>query len=75
MPGVLAITSSHDFAGLLMDRGAAEYLMTSAPAFQRTAWIDWESRPLENGPAQCCLLPTLRTPRRIGQPEVCHTLS
>jgi hypothetical protein len=31
MPGVLAITSSYDFAGLLMDRGAAEYLMTSAP--------------------------------------------
>jgi hypothetical protein len=31
MPGVLAITSSYDFAGLLMDRGAAEYLMTSTP--------------------------------------------
>lgn len=33
MPGVLAIASSHDFAGLLLDRGAAEYLMTSAPHF------------------------------------------
>jgi hypothetical protein len=33
MPGILAITCSHDFAGLLMDRGAAEYLMTSAPHF------------------------------------------
>jgi hypothetical protein len=33
MPGVLAITSSHGFAGLLMDRGPAEYLMTSAPHF------------------------------------------
>jgi hypothetical protein len=33
MPGILAITSSHDFAGLLLDRGAAEYLMTSAPHF------------------------------------------
>ena len=31
MPGVLAITSSYDFAGLLMDRRAAEYLMISAP--------------------------------------------
>jgi hypothetical protein len=31
MSGVLAIASSHAFAGLLMDRGAAEYLMTSAP--------------------------------------------
>lgn len=31
MPGILAIASSHAFAGLLMDRGAAEYLMTSAP--------------------------------------------
>jgi len=33
MAGVLAIASSHDFAGLLMDRGAAQYLMTSAPHF------------------------------------------
>jgi hypothetical protein len=33
VPGVLAIASSHDFAGLLMDRSAAEYLMTSAPHF------------------------------------------
>ncbi len=31
MSGILAIASSHAFAGLLMDRGAAEYLMTSAP--------------------------------------------
>jgi hypothetical protein len=31
MPGVLVIASSHGFAGLLMDRRAAEYLMTSAP--------------------------------------------
>jgi len=31
IPGILAIASSHAFAGLLMDRGAAEYLMTSAP--------------------------------------------
>ncbi|MGC2182469.1 MAG: hypothetical protein WA637_04225 [Terriglobales bacterium] len=31
MPGVLAIAPSHAFAGLLMDRHAAEYLMTSAP--------------------------------------------
>jgi hypothetical protein len=30
-PGVLAITSDYDFAGLLLDRMAAEYLMTSAP--------------------------------------------
>jgi hypothetical protein len=33
MPGVLVIVSSHDFAGLLMDRGAAKYLMTSTPHF------------------------------------------
>lgn len=33
MSGVLVIASSHDFASLLMDRGAAEYLMTSAPHF------------------------------------------
>lgn len=31
LPGVLAITSQYDFAGLLLDRMAAEYLMTSAP--------------------------------------------
>lgn len=31
MPGILAIVSSHAFAGLLMGRSAAEYLMTSAP--------------------------------------------
>jgi hypothetical protein len=31
MPGILAIVSSHAFAGLLMDRGAAQYLMISAP--------------------------------------------
>jgi hypothetical protein len=31
LPGVLAITSNYDFAGLLLDRMAAEYLMTSAP--------------------------------------------
>jgi len=34
MPGVLAITSAYDYAGLLMDRGPAEYLMTSAPHFR-----------------------------------------
>jgi hypothetical protein len=33
MPGVLVIASSHNFASLLMDRGAAEYLMTSTPHF------------------------------------------
>jgi hypothetical protein len=32
LPGVLAITSDYDFAGLLLDRTAAEYLMTSAPS-------------------------------------------
>lgn len=31
LPGVLAIASDYDFAGLLMDRMAAQYLMTSAP--------------------------------------------
>jgi hypothetical protein len=31
LPGVLAITSDYDFAGILLDRGAAKYLMTSAP--------------------------------------------
>jgi hypothetical protein len=31
LPGVLAITSDHFFAGMLLDRLAAEYLMTSAP--------------------------------------------
>jgi hypothetical protein len=31
VPTVLAITSDHAFAGLLMDQLAAEYLMTSAP--------------------------------------------
>ena len=31
MPGILAIVSSHAFASLLMDRGAAGYLMTSTP--------------------------------------------
>jgi hypothetical protein len=31
LPGVLAITSDYDFAGLLLDRMAAEFLMTSTP--------------------------------------------
>lgn len=31
LPGVLAITSDYDFASILLDRGAAKYLMTSAP--------------------------------------------
>jgi hypothetical protein len=31
LPGVLAITSDYDFAGILLDRGAAKYLMISAP--------------------------------------------
>ena len=31
MPSVLAITSGHAFASILMDKLAAEYLMTSAP--------------------------------------------
>jgi hypothetical protein len=31
LPRVLAITSAHDFAGILMDRGAAEHLMISDP--------------------------------------------
>jgi hypothetical protein len=31
LPAVLAITSDHAFASILMDRLAAEYLMTSAP--------------------------------------------
>jgi hypothetical protein len=30
-PGILAIASDHAFAGMLLDRLAAEYLMTSAP--------------------------------------------
>lgn len=32
LPRVLAITSDYDFAGLLLDQLAAEYLMTSAPS-------------------------------------------
>ena len=40
-PGVLAITSEYDFAGLLLDRMAAEYLMISAPKF---------NVPLDGGP-------------------------
>ena len=31
LPGLLAITSDYDFAGVLLDRMAAEFLMTSAP--------------------------------------------
>ena len=31
MPTVLAITSDHPFASILLDKLAAEYLMTSAP--------------------------------------------
>ena len=33
LPGVLAIVSDHAFSGILLDRLAAEYLMTSAPQF------------------------------------------
>lgn len=33
LPGVLAITSDHAFSSILLDRLAAEYLMTSAPQF------------------------------------------
>jgi hypothetical protein len=33
LPGVLAITSDHAFASILLDGLAAEYLMTSAPQF------------------------------------------
>ena len=33
LPGVLAIVSDHAFSGMLLDRLAAEYLMTSAPQF------------------------------------------
>jgi len=33
LPGVLAIVSDHAFSGILLDRLAAEYLMTSSPQF------------------------------------------
>jgi hypothetical protein len=41
LPGVLAIVSGHAFSSILLDRLAAEYLMTSAPQF---------SVPLGGGP-------------------------
>lgn len=41
LPGVLAITTDHDFASLLLDRLAAEYLMTSAPQIN----VPFDGRP------------------------------
>ena len=42
LPAVLAIASDYDFAGILLDRFAAEYLMTSAPRI---------NVPLKGGPS------------------------